>query len=180
MSADPTTSPATPGDADQSGLDAPAAPGEEVDLWWGAFSGRTMARSFLVCVVLTGLIAWAGWAWVPRGWVKVTVLGASGVVWLVQLARWAARALGKNYRLTTRRLWVTHGIRRRAMSAVELAQVTGVTVERTWLERRLGVGRLCVTQHGGWPLILEGVAHPRDIAELIRKAVQEARAFSPP
>src|SRR5262245_22311950 len=107
----------------------PPAPAEEVELWWGAYSGWAMTPSFVVCVLLTGLIIWASWHWMPGGWVKVTAVAASGVVWLVQLARWAYRALGHNYRLTDRRLWLAHGIRRRAISAVELSGVEKVTVE---------------------------------------------------
>ena len=84
--------------------------------------------------------------------------------------------VGYNYRLTTRRLWVTRGIWQMVASALELSCVASVRVERTWLERRLGVGRVCVTPEGnGWPLVLEGVRHPRDAAETIRAAVKAAR-----
>ena len=200
MSADPPQTPAAPASPGGTGPDAPAAPPtgagrttvtaaapaadggaaarlpEEVELWWGAFSGWTLAPSFVVCLFLTGLIGWSAWYWVPRDWVKVTVVGGGSVVWLVQLGRWAARALGYNYRLTTRRLWVTRGIWQMVASALELSCVASVRVERTWLERRLGVGRVCVTPEGnGWPLVLEGVRHPRDAAETIRAAVKAAR-----
>jgi hypothetical protein len=155
---------------------AAARPPEEVELWWGSFSGWTLTPSFAVCLFLTGLIGWAAWYWVPRDWVKVTFLCGSSVVWLVQLWRWAAYALGRNYRLTTRRLWVTRGFWQTAASALELSSVASVRVERTWLERRLEVGRICVTpEGGGWPLVLEGVRRPREAAEVIRAAVQAAR-----
>jgi hypothetical protein len=200
MSADPTQTPAAPGSPDGSGPAVPAAPStgasrsgvtaapaaaeggaaarqpEEVELWWGAFSGWTLAPSFVTCLFLTGLLGWAAWYWMPRDWVKVTVLGGGSIIWLAQLGRWAARALGCNYRLTARRLWVTRGIWQMAASALELSCVASVRVERSWLERRLGVGRVCVTpEGGGWPLVLEGVRRPRDAAEVIRAAVKAAR-----
>jgi membrane protein YdbS with pleckstrin-like domain len=191
MSADPTDPPAATqtdvreGQPAGDGRAAPAptppataevVPAEEVELWWGAYSGWAMTPSFAVCVLLTGLIIWASWYWMPRGWVKVTAVAASSVVWLVQLARWAYRALGYNYRLTNRRLWLAHGIRRRALSAVELSGVEKVTVERTWLEQRLGVGRVCLTSRGaGWPVVLRGVPEPHEVADLLRAAVKGAQ-----
>src|SRR5438477_9300191 len=125
MSADPLQTPAAPGNLGGTGPDVPTAPPtgagpstvtaaspaadgeavarqpEDVELWWGAFSGWTLTPSFVVCLFLTGLLGWAAWYWMPRDWVKVTVLGGGSVIWLVQLGRWAARALGCNYRLTT-------------------------------------------------------------------------------
>jgi hypothetical protein len=187
MSADPPQTPAAPpAGAGRTAVtaappaadgEAPARASEEVELWWGAFSGWTLTPSFVVCLFLTGLIAWAAWYWLPRDWVKVAVLGGASIVWLVQLGRWAACALGYNYRLTTHRLWATRGVRQMVASALELSCVASVRVERTWLERRLGVGRVYVTpEGGGCPLVLEGVAHPRAAAELIRAAVKAARA----
>jgi membrane protein YdbS with pleckstrin-like domain len=201
MSADPPQMPAAPVSPGGTGPDMPAAPPtgtgrstvtaappaadegaaarlpEEVELWWGAFCGWTLTPSFVLCLLLTGLLGWAAWYWVPHDWVKVTVLGGGSIIWLVQLGHWAARALGWNYRLTTRRLWVTRGIWQMAASALELSCVASVRVERSWLERRLGVGRVCVTPAGGgWPLVLEGVWHPHEAADVIRAAVQAARA----
>jgi hypothetical protein len=187
MSADPPQPPAAPPAGDgrtavtaappAADGEAPARPPDEVELWWGAFSGWAMTPSFVVCLILSGLLAWAAWYWLPRDWVKVTVLGGASAIWLVQLWRWAVRALGYNYRLTTRRLWATRGIRWMATSALELSRVAGVRVERTWLERRLGVGRINVTPEGGdRPLVLQGILHPREAAEVIQAAVQAARA----
>ena len=61
---------------------------EEIDVWWGSYSMATMVPSLLVCLLLTGLIIWVGWAFVPRGYVKVIVLGLAGAVWLVCLIRY--------------------------------------------------------------------------------------------
>jgi membrane protein YdbS with pleckstrin-like domain len=188
MSVNPTDPPAAPVTAAAAGTDAragqpaedaratraPASPVEEVELWWGAYSGWTMVPSFTVCGFLTGGIVWAAWYWMPPGWVKPTALGAAGAVWLMQLARWGYRVLGYNYRLTNCHLWLAHGIRRRAVSVVGLIGVEKVTVERTWLERQLGVGRVRLVPTVGGPLVLEGVPQPREVADLIRAAVKTA------
>src|SRR5690349_7852196 len=61
-------------------------PTQEVDLWWGSYSGWTMLPSFAVCIVLTALIFWVVTRFLPhRELVQLTILGASGSVWLVQL-----------------------------------------------------------------------------------------------
>jgi hypothetical protein len=197
MSANPTEPPAAPVTAGQtvpapSDGDGRAAPEpseevsetrsaepalEEVELWWGAYSGWTMTPSFVVCLLLTGLIGWASWYYMPQGWVRISAVGASSVVWLVQLARWARRVFGNNYRLTTRRMWILRGFRQTRMSTLELSCVEAVIVERTWLERRVGVGRICLRpEGGGWPLVLEGVRDPYHAADLIRTAIKAARA----
>jgi hypothetical protein len=184
MSANPTEPPAAPASSAQPATDASstaeakaAALPEEVEVWWGVYSGWTMMRSFAVCVLLTGLIGWASWYYVPEGWVKITVVGTSSIVWLVQMTRWARHVFGNNYRLTTRHLWVLYGVRQTALVAVELARVKLVTVEQTWLERRLGVGSISVVpEEGGAALVLRGVRQPFHAADLIRTTVKAARA----
>jgi hypothetical protein len=143
---------------------------EEVELWWGSYSGWTMTPSFVVCLLLTGLIAWAAWYFVPQGWVQLSALGAASVVWLVQFARWGSRFFGRNYRLTTRRLFVIRGVRRLTITELDLRHLGPVTVNRSWLERQVHVGRVVVEREGGPPLVLEGVHHPQRCADLIREA----------
>src|SRR5437016_3446490 len=65
--------------------EAPSDQVEEIDVWWGSYSMATMVPSLLVCLLLTGLIAWAAWTFVPRRFVQGTVLGLAGAVWLVQI-----------------------------------------------------------------------------------------------
>ncbi len=192
MSANPTEPPAVPAvpappDGDGRAAVAPteaaseARPAEpepeEVELWWGAYSGWAMTPSFAVCLALTGLIGWASWYYMPEGWVKITAVSAGSVVWLVQLARWARRVFGNNYRLTTQRLWALRGFRQTSLESVELASVELVTVERSWLERRVGVGRVCLRPAGdGRALVLTGLRQPYHAADLIREAIKAARA----
>jgi hypothetical protein len=166
---EPTAAPA--------GDSRPAEPfPDEVDLWWGSFSPWTMLPSFLVCLLLTGLIVWAAWYFVPRGWVQVTALAGASVVWVVQFFRWAGRVFGETYRLTTRRLLWARGLRNTRLRAVELVKVTRIAVWRGWWETRAGVGRIVVEEEPGQePVVLEGVRMPAQAAERIRDAVKSAR-----
>src|SRR6266545_6506179 len=147
-------------------------PGEEVELWWGSYSGRAMTPSFLVCVVLTGLIGWGAWYFVPEGWVQLSALGAASVVWLVQLARWGSRFFGRNYRLTSQRLFALQGVRRLTVTIVHLRQIRQVRVKRNWWERQCHVGRILVEPEAGPPLVLEGVSQPQRCADLIRETTR--------
>ncbi len=190
MSADPTEPTAEPHPQPRGGQlpagtgPAPVPPGgaradsatEEVELWWGSYSGWTMVPSFAVCLVLTGLIAWAAWQLMPQHLWRATTVGAAGVVWAVQLLRFGARVFGCNYRLTTRRLLLAHGVRRMQVAVVELARVRRVTVDRRGLEAAVGVGRVLVQVEGeARPRALEGVRNPQSTADLIRAAVKTAR-----
>ena len=125
----------------------------------------------------TVLIAWGGWLLLPPGFVKGTVLGLASLVWLVQGVRWAYRIFSYNYRLTTRRLYVDRGFLYLDFAALDLAAVGRVLVRRSWSDRLLGVGQVCVVpgETGKVPLVLDGVRHPEAIAERVRELVQVAQ-----
>src|SRR5436309_1123391 len=38
---------------------------QEIDLWWGAYAGRTMTPSFIICALLTGLLILLVWVFWP-------------------------------------------------------------------------------------------------------------------
>jgi hypothetical protein len=152
-------------------------PAEEVDVWWGGYSSRTMLPSFLICVAATVAIAWLTWFWLPPRLVKISFIGLSGGVWLLQLVRWGYRFFGFSYRLTTRRLFCHLGKLYQGDMQLELAAVAQVVVRSRWDERLVGVGQVVVIPDKPTtpPLILEGVLEPARIAEMIRSGVQRAR-----
>src|SRR4029077_1101477 len=39
---------------------------QETDIWWGAYAGRTMTPSFIICVLLTGLLILLVWLFWPK------------------------------------------------------------------------------------------------------------------
>jgi hypothetical protein len=156
--------------------------GEEVDVWWGSYTGWTMAPSWAACVLVTGLIAWAAWMLLPRTLVQPTVLGLGGAVWLFQGVRWAYRVFGYNYRLTSRRVYVDRGFLYTGYASGELTGVAGVYVKRSWLDRLLRVGqiRIELVDKTKPPLFLDGVRRPAEIAERIRERVKAAQASGCP
>jgi hypothetical protein len=181
--ADDTSSPppAQPGVAPEKTSEVAPPHAEEVDVWWGSYSPWTMLPSFLVCVSLTALIAWAAWHSLDRIFVQLTILGAAGLVWLVQSYRLCRRVFGINYRLTTRRLFRDEGLVQPLSLALQLSAVARVQIRRNGYERLVGIGHLLVLceDRAALPLLLEGVAAPQEVAELIRATALKARAEMP-
>ena len=152
-------------------------PAEEVEVWWGGYSGWALTPSFVVCLLITAFIVWASWHYLPRHLFRVTATVAASLVWGVQFVRFGVRVLGFNYRLTTRRLLLSRGVRRLRVRAIELARVRRVTPETSGLEALFGVGRVYVHVEGeAAPHVLPGVRNPRNVAALIRAAAQAAQA----
>jgi hypothetical protein len=153
----------------------PPPDAEEVDVWWGAYSGWTMLPSFLACLALTGLLAWGAWLLVPPGWFHTTVLGLGALLWAVQASRWLWRVLSYHYRLTNRRLFQHRSVALTNTLSAELADVVHVALQKSAWDRLVGVGRIRVQRQDGGRLVLEGVRNPARIAELIRDCVHKAR-----
>src|SRR5436190_23066459 len=47
-------------------VETPADENQETDIWWGAYAGRTMIPSFVICALLTGLLVWCVWIFWPK------------------------------------------------------------------------------------------------------------------
>jgi membrane protein YdbS with pleckstrin-like domain len=178
-----------PDEPDQEVRPAPALPigpgGEseqEVDVWWGAYSGRAIIPTALLCTVLSVNIALlAGWVWdkdqaPPQLLWHLTALLVV-LVWAFPLLLCGYRAVAFNYRLTTHRLFRDRGFRHPpADGAVDLAEVTAVRVAYPPLGRLYGVGTIEVEAEGARrPLVLIGVSEPERVAELVRRGARRAR-----
>jgi hypothetical protein len=156
---------------------------QETDIWWGAYAGRTMMPSFVICTLLTGLLVFVVWMLWPKNedrpppyLERYTTYILVGAVWLFQLIRWGYRILAINYRLTTRRLFCQRGFYT-PFTAIDLTSIATVRIERDALEGYLKVGRLRIVpvDNGQPPMILEGVYNPDQIAALIMNQVQQVR-----
>src|SRR5205823_5132012 len=119
---------------------------QEIDIWWGAYAGRTMAPSFVICALLTGLLILLVWIFWPKNedrpyLERYMIYVLVGAVWLFQLVRWGYRIVGINYRLTTRRLFCQRGFYT-LITFLDLSAIATVRIERDVLENYLKVGRL--------------------------------------
>jgi hypothetical protein len=163
--------------------EAPEA--QEVDVWMGAYSGRALWPSFLACGLLTAALAGGAWyLWAVHQadpfLMKYLVYALATALWLYQLGRWAYRTVSRTYRLTTRHLYRDRGFQYPADGSVALSRVAAVRVDRTPLERLIGVGRVRVSVEGQpEALVLEGVYDPERVAHLIRETVRHARGARP-
>lgn len=152
-----------------------AARPQETDVWWGAYSGWTLLPSLLVCVVLTGAIVWGTRSFVERRHVQWTFWAMTGAVWLVQSYRWSWRVFGVNYRLTTRRLLIDCGHWRSKRWSIELQDLVGVEVKRSFLMAWTGVGHVIVRTTDGARVTLESVHTPRELAARLREAMERCQ-----
>ena len=131
----------------------------------------------LLCIGLTGLIAWGSWRLLDKGWLQLSVVTLTGAVWFVQAFRWCYRVFGYNYRVTTQRLFQSRGLLYQEGVELDLAAVTKVTARRGPYIMLTGVGNvvLAVEEASRRKVVLEGVAYPRRVAELIRELCEKAR-----
>src|SRR5262249_46349232 len=147
---------------------------DEVEVWWGAYAGRTALPGFLGCILATAILAAVLYTWnllLPARWWAFLL---TSPLWLVQTGRCLYRTTAFNYRLTTRRLFVSRSFAA-AAQVVDLARVERINVQRNPIERRLGVGRIRVETANAAPLLLEGVLDPVAVATLIGNRVKQAR-----
>lgn len=171
-----TASPATFSAAEEVEL------GEE-ELWWGGYSPWEALPSLLAGMVLTGLLAWGTWLFLPVPWTRLVFRSGAGALWFLLLGRLLWRFLGTSYRLTNRRLFVEHGLfflnRRRA---VPLDAITAIVPRQHFWERGWRGGRLCLRLADGSQLVLTGLRQPQEVAEFFQKAIlnlkKEPTAYS--
>src|SRR4051794_9261587 len=110
---------------------------QEVYVFWGGYSSRTMLPSLLVCFGLTALIVWLAWTFFEREDIKLIVLSASGILWVVQSMRFGYRFFGYNYLATTRRLVQDWGLLNKGIRTLFLTDVERVDVRQSSLEKLL-------------------------------------------
>jgi hypothetical protein len=141
-----------------------------------------MTRSFVVCVLLTGVIYVAVRLVVhERGWQQLAFACLAGPLWALQLGRWARRFFTWNYRLTTRYLYMDRGVRPLIAQRFALETIDRVDVRADRLEKWLGVGDVMVyfVDSTVAPAVLRGLRRPHEAVELIREAAARSRQQVP-
>jgi uncharacterized membrane protein YdbT with pleckstrin-like domain len=153
---------------------------EEVDAWWGSYSIKGILPSLLASLAASGALVGIAWLFDPNQGEQIILLAVLGACWLALLLNWINRLFGMNYRLTTRRLFVASGLRRRLIHTVNLAQISRIGVKITPVEKLLGLGRVLVEVQNlsASALILRAVSGPYQIAEKIRVLSDQAKQES--
>ena len=128
--------------------------------WW------RFAGSFVIAALLVG----ASILLVTKSQQRaaIVVLGAS---FLVAILTVPARR-STSWSITSERLIEYRGIFGSRRREIELADIRSVEVDRPFLQRLLGLGSVLVASAASTDFLikLEGVVHPDDIAETLRRA----------
>jgi len=155
-----------------------AQPAEE-ELWTGRYSPKAavhlwiLAALWAVVLVLVYLRFRAG-----AGVADWVVPAAALLPGLVVLARTLLRRFTLRYRLTNHRLFTDRGLLRRDHDELELIRVDDVSVRQNVLQRLFEVGtvRVLSTDASSPELLIEGIARPLRVKELLREQVRARRA----
>ena len=156
---------------DSSG--AAAKPIEEVDIWWGSYSGWTMAPSWILCIAISLGFLLVSLFLVPPGYRLLAFVATVGAIWLVQLWRWLYRVLGFNYRLTNRRLYIDRGWHCSSAQRIDLGEIDEIAADSSAWQQLLKLGTVTVKPLGERksPILLEGVHDPERIAKQLRNCI---------
>lgn len=154
---------------------------EEIEIWWGGYSPRAMLPAVLYSLLGTVAIILTAWDVSERHWLPVRLprYVAEALIlllWVVQLVRWLYRVTARNYRLTTRRLFLLAQFRMPCVG-IPLEAIREVRVTRTSFDRFLRLGRLHLRLNDrDKAVVIDGVEQPDRLAELLRQQIGRARA----
>jgi len=158
-------------------------PGEHV-FFHGHPSWRAMVafhvKGFVLAVlagVLAGLATEGANGHVQAGWVAAAVLVGFALVLLAGLIS----RLRTTYTITDQRLAIDVGLLSRQLHQTRLERVQNVASRQTLAQRILGVGTVDFDTAGeaGFDFSFRGVAHPREIARIVDRALGELGRVSP-
>jgi len=94
--------------------------------------------------------------------------------------RVAWRILQKGYRLTSERLFIEIGVLSRTVDQTELVRVDDVRVHQSLMDRVFGLGSVEVvsTDATDRNVMIEGIADPDRVAEMVRENMRSLRRKS--
>jgi uncharacterized membrane protein YdbT with pleckstrin-like domain len=155
-----------------------AAP--EKSLWKGRYSLRAATHlwilsAFWMALVIALYLRFIGTRTQQYDAIALAAGLAPGVL---ALGRALIRGLSLSYRLTSHRLFRDRGILSRQLDELELIRVDDISVSQTFLQRLFGVGmvKLLSTDPSTPELVMEGIARPLEVKELLRSQVQARRS----
>jgi uncharacterized membrane protein YdbT with pleckstrin-like domain len=147
-------------------------------IWEGTFAAKGLAgtvfNSLAISVILTGGIVWF-WNENPLRWTGMILFA---LVWLYVTYLFLDERIGTRYRLTPIRFYHEEGLFMHSTDWIELLYVDDITVRQTLLERILGVGSITIlsSDESHPKLVIRGIDHVHQVAELFRDARYKQRA----
>jgi len=156
------------------------APVPEQSLWKGRYSLRAATHLWLLSALWMGgvIAAYLRFVGTRTQLYDEIALAAGLVPGVLALFSTMLRGLSLRYKLTNHRLFTERGILSRQHDELELIRVDDISVSQTILQRMFGVGvvRLMSTDPSSPELVMEGIAHPLEVKELLRSQVQARRS----
>lgn len=160
---------------------APAgAPVPEQPLWTGHYSLRAATHLWILSALWAALLMalYLRFLGTRTQRTDLIALAAGLAPAVLALGRTLVRRLSLRYRLTNHRLFTERGIFSRQHDELELIRVDDVSVRQNFLQRLFGVGAVKVlsTDPSSPELVMEGIARPLEIKELLRTQVRARRS----
>ena len=153
----------------------------EPDLVWRSHSGWSMLPSFVICGLISVAMLAIGWVFHELEFLRHATAHAATVacisaLWLMQLFRWAYRAITVTYRLTPMHLFVDRGPLYPPIPAIALTDIAVIHTVANLCDRMLGTGWLSLEIAGRTSRVrLDGVLRPKSFAGQIREAMHQAQ-----
>jgi hypothetical protein len=151
---------------------------QEVDIWWGGYSGAALVPSFAVCVLTTIIIVEVAYYLWDLGLVRDSQARWLSyhfniLLWITLAVFGGYRLASYEYRLTTRRLFCLRGWVLSSPLPVKLTDVKNVRVVQSFVQRWLHVGQVVVeAADRAGPIVFAGVREPHKVAEAIRREIK--------
>ena len=134
----------------------------------------------LVIAVATGfLLAWSGGAEDIRTPLRLTVLAAAIVVWIIVAGIRILRWRFTEFVLTGERLIARSGIIAKRAKEIPLERINDITVTQTVLERVLGAGSIVLESAGEYGQeTFKEIGHPVEVQKEIYSAAEKRRVLN--
>ncbi|QDU94273.1 PH domain-containing protein [Lignipirellula cremea] len=153
---------------------------EEVQLWEGGYSGKSMVGSWVIAVLAT-IGAGVGSAFIPdfkllpQTWMAIA--GVVLLMWVGLGLQLAYRKMSVHYELTTQRFIHKKGLLSRVTNRIEVIDIDDVALKQGMVERMLNVGsiELISSDQSDPRLQLDGVADVQHVFDVIDDARRKER-----
>ena len=143
----------------------------EEDLWQGGYCSKAMFGNWILAAVVTVgvLVAILAFGWWDKGWLWLTWLCGSLLLWGYFGGLYLYRHWTVKYELTTQRFIHESGLLKRLIDRIEVIDIDDVAFVQGPIERIVGVGTIKITSsdRSHPELSLRGIENVRTVAGLL-------------